>query len=733
MKQSKRNKVFSLILATLLFSICWAGTALGLTLNLVAEQATVTMADGNTITMWGLRDTADATHVAGDWKIPVFNITLPDTLTINLTNNLPADTASLVKPTSLMIPGLREDAMSPVWTDGSSGARTSVSQRVRSLNREAGNGGGSQTYTWSSLRPGTFIIQSATHQALQVQMGLYAVLVVHPATAGQAYVPTATVPAAEVTYTTEHVLVFSEVDKALHDAVSADDYGPGKLYTSTMNYHPSYYLINGQPVALGAQQIPIGSNTDDILLRLVNTGYQTKIPTFQGQDIRLLGQDGFLAPYTHMQYSVELTPGKTKDVILSKPNTPVVKFYDSRMSISATGAAGGGLLADLLVSFANMTIISPNGGESLLGGADTTIQWTAKTGAASYLLRYSLDNGVNWSWIQNGVTGTSYTWTVPNQPSSQALVRVNAKDSAGNFFANDFSDAPFTIVGAPQVLSPNGGETLNGGSIVTISWQAHPGAASYLLRYSTDNGGTWQWLRNNVTGTSFDWRVPNVDSGLALIRVNAKNTAGNFIGNDFSDATFTIVQTPRVLVPNGGETVFGGTQETVQWEAVAAASSYDVSLSTDGGATWSSIVTGVTGTSSSVTVPNNGTAAALVKVEARDAGGTLLSSDQSDGPFTIRQVARILAPNGGETLTAGTTTTITWEALPNASSYLLRYSTDGGSTWQWLRNGVTGTSFTWTVPAAATVQGLVRVNARDFAGSFISNDWSDNPFTIVVP
>ncbi|ORJ52821.1 hypothetical protein B5V00_16660, partial [Geothermobacter hydrogeniphilus] len=440
MKQSKRNKVFSLILATLLFSICWAGTALGLTLNLVAEQATVTMADGNTITMWGLRDTADTAHPAGAWKIPVFNITLPDTLTINLTNNLPADTASLVKPTSLMIPGLREDAMSPVWTDGFSGARTSVSQRVRSLNREAGNGGGSQTYTWSNLRPGTFIIQSATHQALQVQMGLYAVLVVHPATAGQAYVPTATVPAAEVTYTTEHVLVFSEIDKALHDAVLADDYGPGKLYTSTMNYHPSYYLINGQPAALGAQQIPIGSNTDDILLRLVNTGYQTKIPTFQGQDVRLLGQDGFLAPYTHMQYSVELTPGKTRDVILSKPNTPVVKFYDSRMSISAAGAPGGGLLADLLVSFANMTVLTPNGGEALLSGTQAAVEWSAFSGNANYTVLYSLDTGASWTVIQSGVAGTSLQWQVPNTPTATALVRVTAKDAVtGQWLSRDDS------------------------------------------------------------------------------------------------------------------------------------------------------------------------------------------------------------------------------------------------------------------------------------------------------
>ncbi|PNU18571.1 hypothetical protein C2E25_16995, partial [Geothermobacter hydrogeniphilus] len=205
-----------------------------------------------------------------------------------------------------------------------------------------------------------------------------------------------------------------------------------------------------------------------------------------------------------------------------------------------------------------LAVTYPNGGEFLAVGTSVNITWQPQTGAASYLLRYSTDGGTTWKWLRNNVTGSSFSWVVPDETSSQVLVRINAKDGAGNYIGNDFSDAPLSIIHAPQIISPNGGEILTVGSNVTINWHPHPDAASYLLRFSTDNGSTWQWLRSNVTGTSFVWTVPNIPSDQVLLRINAKNAAGNFIGNDFSDATFRIVTPPQILSPNGGETLAVG-------------------------------------------------------------------------------------------------------------------------------------------------------------------------------
>jgi hypothetical protein len=44
-----------------------------------------------------------------------------------------------------------------------------------------------------------------------------------------------------IEYDTDVMLVFSEIDPAVHDAVLANDFGPGKTMTSTINYEPRYF------------------------------------------------------------------------------------------------------------------------------------------------------------------------------------------------------------------------------------------------------------------------------------------------------------------------------------------------------------------------------------------------------------------------------------------------------------------------------------------------------------
>ncbi|MFN8395567.1 MAG: hypothetical protein U0176_13080 [Bacteroidia bacterium] len=76
-------------------------------------------------------------------------------------------------------------------------------------------------------------------------------------------------------------------------------------------------------------------------------------------------------------------------------------------------------------------------------------------------LEYSTDNGTSWISIINSTPNTgSYAWTLPNTPSTQALVRVS--DAVTTTF-NDVSNAVFTI--APHVTvtaAPNGGNTFLG-------------------------------------------------------------------------------------------------------------------------------------------------------------------------------------------------------------------------------------------------------------------------------
>jgi endonuclease/exonuclease/phosphatase family metal-dependent hydrolase len=108
------------------------------------------------------------------------------------------------------------------------------------------------------------------------------------------------------------------------------------------------------------------------------------------------------------------------------------------------GSGGGGTTP-------RVTVVSPNGGESLPGGSVQNITWTS-TNVANVRLEYTLDGGANWSVIASDLASTgSFAWTLPTTSTSAARVRVS--DMATT--ATDQSDGTFTITaaGAPaQVI-----------------------------------------------------------------------------------------------------------------------------------------------------------------------------------------------------------------------------------------------------------------------------------------
>jgi hypothetical protein len=111
-----------------------------------------------------------------------------------------------------------------------------------------------------------------------------------------------------------------------------------------------------------------------------------------------------------------------------------------------------------------------------------------------------------------------------------------------------------------------------------------------------------------------------------------------------------------------------------------------------------------------------------------------LAGDHRVMATTILRVIRhkVTAPNGGETLAAGSSTALRW-TVPNdwhphhADVYL---STNGGISWSIIGAGVRGTSFNWVVPNVSSHAALVRVELFDALGA-ITHDSSDQPFNIL--
>lgn len=292
------------------------------------------------------------------------------TLSIHVRNAL---SGAFVEPTSLIIPG-QVNAAIPVWFDPQTGAVTSTgaralgdySSRVRSFAVETpADGSTVVTYSWPNIRAGTYLYQSGTHPAVQIQMGLFGALLVYPPSLTSAYDDPSTA------FDRETTLLYSEIDPALHAAIEAGHFGPNPVLpppedwrTSTIDYRPRYFRINEAPFSAHVAPscgVALGGR---LLLRFLNAGLTTRVPVENGAaPLSLIGEDGnFIAvvradgatvPAPHAQYSVFLPAGKTIDAIIVPDEARDIPIYDRRGALTNNGSTPGGMLAYCAVGDSN--------------------------------------------------------------------------------------------------------------------------------------------------------------------------------------------------------------------------------------------------------------------------------------------------------------------------------------------------------------------------------------------
>jgi hypothetical protein len=185
-----------------------------------------------------------------------------------------------------------------------------------------------------------------------------------------------------------------------------------------------------------------------------------------------------------------------------------------------------------------ITITSPNGGEDWYVGSDHNITWTSSSTSGNVQIEYSTNNGSSWTEeIASTTDDGSYSWTVPDVPSDNCLVRVS--DTEGT--PADTSDAVFSILPVPSyitITSPNGGEDWYVDSTYNITWTSSNTSGNVQIEYSTNNGSSWtEEIASTTDDGSYSWTVPDAPSDNCLVRVS--DTEGT--PADTSDAVFTIL------------------------------------------------------------------------------------------------------------------------------------------------------------------------------------------------
>ena len=269
--------------------------------------------------------------------------------------------------------------------------------------------------------------------------------------------------------------------------------------------------------------------------------------------------------------------------------------------------------------------------------------------------------------------GTTYEWKVAAKHANTTCTAV-LSTSCFTFTTACVTPGSFNLV------SPSNND--NTGSTPTFSWSASSGADHYVIHIGTSNppitaandpvvpgSQTFYKPTTALSGGTYYWFVEAVPSC-----GTPKRATGVQSFTVFSCPTVA----PALVAPSSGATVTTAST-TFQWTAATSAAGYDVELSSDGGATFTSIGN-VTTTSLTKSLPNGN-----YSWYVRALYGTICPA-VSSGPasFTVNvatsncRTPELVAPANGAANVASPVT-FDWNDVAGATSYRLFAAFNGGA------------------------------------------------------
>ncbi|MGD2093344.1 MAG: hypothetical protein PVH61_44700, partial [Candidatus Aminicenantes bacterium] len=377
-----------------------------------------------------------------------------------------------------------------------------------------------------------------------------------------------------------------------------------------------------------------------------------------------------------------------------------------------------------------ITIQHPNGGEQFEVGNIYLITWNISSVPVTNMkVEYSINNGSTWTTLVESTTQYSYNWTVPNEPSTNCLVRVT--DNVSGVF--DVSDAVFTIYEPAfiSITSPNGGEYWETGSLHDITWSTIGPVGYVKIEYSLNSGSSWTTIVSSTPNDGeFTWTVPGTTSDNCLVRI----TDIDNYPTDTSDAVFSIVLPPAITVisPNGGENWETNSLHDITWSSQGIVGDVKIEYSANNGTNWTTIISSTANDGThSWTVPDTPSANCLVRVSETDGD----PADTSDAVFSIVIPASItvISPDGGEFWETGSSHDITWTSAGTVGNVKIEFTTTDSSSWTTIVDSTANDgSYNWTIPDNPGLESdNCRVRITDI--DTYPTDTSDNLFSIVLP
>jgi fibronectin type 3 domain-containing protein len=232
------------------------------------------------------------------------------------------------------------------------------------------------------------------------------------------------------------------------------------------------------------------------------------------------------------------------------------------------------------------------------------------------------------------------------------------------------SSTPVGVPGAPSAVTVTAGD-----NATTISWNAVAGATSYNVYRSTTEGGRAAKIGASTTTSYVDSTAANGTT--YYYRVTADNAAGEGSASTQSPGVTPAVPVAVPVAPTGLSATPGDAQVTLQWTAVAGASSYNVYRSTSSGSQGSKIGSSSTAQYSDTAASNGITY--YYAVTADNAVGEGPASAQSSGVTPSVPATAPSAPTGINAVAGNNQVAVSWTAVAGATSYNVYRSTSAAA------------------------------------------------------
>jgi titin len=386
--------------------------------------------------------------------------------------------------------------------------------------------------------------------------------------------------------------------------------------------------------------------------------------------------------------------------------------------VIASNSVGNGLPSAMSVVTPATLATAPTNISISTGNGLLSFSWLApaNTGGmpvVSYVVETSATGTGGWTTATTGSPSTSLV--IDGLTNGVALfMRVAAVTAIGQGAWATTSGTP--SIGAVPGISTNVVATPGAGQ-VALTWTAPVAKGGspitgYLVEKSLD-GNTWMVVTSNTGSSLTSYNVTGLANGTTTyLRVSAINGAGNGLPTGAVTVTpLTTSSAPLSLVATPGNT-----QVALAWAAPldnggSAITGYTIQVSSNSGATWSTMAN-VVGTTYTATGLTNGTSYAFRVLAVNGGGAGSASAPDVAVPFAAASGVRNLVATAADgQLTAS------WQAPSSnggsaISSYRVAYSTDGGTTFS-ADVVVTGTTavITGLTNGTAVVVRVIPVNA----------------------